>query len=63
MKDYAPKAWLAGKPAPMENKLGRAIGYLIKRGIWRGRADCKHVYRDSEGRRRTPVERPDGLPF
>lgn len=27
-----------------------AIAYLADRGLWRGRADCRHVYRDSLGK-------------
>ena len=49
-----------------EDKLGRAIGYLIARNIWRGRASCEHVYRTSDGKRVWPDKcqhRKDGLPF
>ena len=51
-----------------EDKLGRAIGYLISEGIWRGRSNCGHIYTNSEGKRTTPPfqpfkQRPDGLPF
>ena len=63
MKDY--------KPAPnsYEDKLGRAIGYLLERGIWRGKADCRHRYVNSHGKVVVPslsiYRRQDvrGLPF
>lgn len=42
MKDY--KA-----TSTMQAKRERAIGLLKALGIWRGQADCKHVYRNSQG--------------
>ena len=63
MKDYKPEH------GSYEDKLGRAVGYLIERGIWRGRADCQHRYRNSHGKLVVPrlsiYRRQDvrGLPF
>lgn len=66
MKDYADKGWLLDQPSSTEEKLGRAIGYLMARGICRGKPDCNHVYRNADGKRVTPIlrySRDDGLPF
>lgn len=62
MIDYKPEH------GSYEDKLGRAIGYLLEHKIYRGRANCLHIYRNSEGKRTTPSFQPfkhraDGLPF
>jgi len=64
MKDYADKGWLIGKPTPTEDKLGRSIGYLMSKGIYRGSVDCNHVYRNSDGHVVTKIEpSKTGVPF
>ena len=64
MKDYASKEWLLDKPTPTEDKLGRSIGYLMSKGIYRGSVDCHHVYRNADGHVVTKIEpSKTGVPF
>ena len=44
MRDYKPEH------GSYEDKLGRAIGYLKEKGIWRGSSTCNHRYKNSDGR-------------
>lgn len=48
IEDYKPEH------GSYEDKLGRAIGYLLSNNIWRGKAECRHVYTNSEGKRVVP---------
>lgn len=58
MKDYKPEHGSA------DDKLSRAKGYLIERGIYRGISDCSHKYTTADGKRVSPelyIERNNSL--